>query len=448
LITEVPCVMTIAGSDSGGGAGIEADLKTFAALGVFGTCAITAITAQNTRGVYEVFPLPPSIVRRQIEVVLDDIEVRAVKTGMLYSRKIMEIVSQSIERHSLKAVVDPVFQAGTGGSLMKKEDLELLISLIVPRALVLTPNKYEAELISRTEIRNLDDMKEAAERISSLGARAVIIKGGHIDGEKVYDLLYCEGAFRAFEKPRIDVKPHGGGCVFSSAIAGYLVLDNDTVSAVEKAEIFVQEGIKYAMKVGRGRAPVNPLAHLNNEVERYQVLRDVAGAVEVIETHPEFLPWIAEVGTQVGMAVPYAVNPDDVAAVEARIIKFRRSAKAVGCVRFGVSSHIARIILTVMKHDPRLRAAFNLHYDPRLVEAFQKVGFTVSSFERPLEPADIKSLEGETLIWGTENAIKRFGGVPDIIYDLGEVGKEPMIRVLGTSAAVTVKKALKAIGYL
>jgi len=448
LIVEVSCAMTIAGSDSGGGAGVEADLKTFSAIGVFGTCAITAITAQNTRGVYEVFPIPPRIVERQIEVILEDVEVKAVKTGMLYSREIMEVVSEAIKKYGLKAVVDPVFQAGSGDSLIKKGDVEALIDLMVPRALVLTPNKYEAELISEMEIKNPEDMKEAARRILSLGAKAVVIKGGHLEGVKVYDLLRCEGTSRIFEKPRINTKLHGGGCVFSSAIAAYLALDNDIVNAVEKTEIFIEEGIKHALKVGRGRMPVNPSAHLNNEAERFWVLKDVADAVEMIEAHPELLPWIAEVGTQVGMAVPYAINQDHVAAVEGRIVKLSKTAKAVSCVKFGVSSHIASIILTVMKYDLKVRAAVNLHYDPRLVEAFQKAGFKVSSFERSLEPADVKSSEGGTLVWGTEEAIKRFGGVPDVIYDLGEVGKEPMTRVLGVSATTVVEKVLEALNHL
>jgi len=448
LIKEVSCAMTIAGSDSGCGAGIEADLKTFASLGVFGTCAITAVTAQNTLGIFEVFPVPARVVKSQIEAVLEDIEVRAVKTGMLCSKEIMEVVSEAIRRYGLNAVVDPVFQAGSGEPLIRKTDSQALTDLMVPRALVLTPNRDEAELIAKMEIRSLEEMKEAAENISSLGPKAVVIKGGHLEGDKVYDLLYFEGASKVFEKPRIEVKPHGGGCVFSSAIAGYLALGNDVANAVEKAEVLILEAVKYSFKVGGGRTPVNPMAHLNNEAERFRVLKDVADAVEVIEAHPEFLPWIAEVGTQVGMAVPYAANLDDVAAVEGRIVRLGKSATAVGCVKFGVSRHIARIILTVMKYDPKVRSAVNLRYDPRIVEAFIKTGSKVSSFDRTLEPAEKKLLEGETLAWGTEEAINRLGEVPDAIYDLGEVGKEPMIRVLGPSASETVKKALKALSYL
>ncbi|MCW4027630.1 MAG: hypothetical protein NWE76_09130 [Candidatus Bathyarchaeota archaeon] len=171
-------------------------------------------------------------------------------------------------------------------------------------------------------------------------------------------------------------------------------------------------------------------------------------AAEMIENDRGFLPWIAEVGTQVGMAVSHAVKRDDVAAVEGRIVKFRRAARAAGCFKFGVSSHIANMILTVMKYNAEARAALNLHYDQSLVEAFRKAGFTISSFDRSIEPEDVKCFEGGTLVWGTEEAIKRVGRVPDAIYDSGEIGKEPMIRVFGTSATDAVQKASKALRLL
>ena len=448
MTRKVPCVMTIAGSDSGGGAGVAADLKTFSALGVFGTCVITAITAQNTQGVYEIFPTPPEVVERQIEVVLEDIGVDAVKTGMLYSRETMSVVSNAIRKHNLKAVVDPVLKAGTASSLIKEGDLAGLVDLMVPCAEVLTPNKQEAEMISGVQITNIDDMRKAAENISNLGAKAVVVKGGHLKASNVYDVLYYEGDFRTFEKPRIEVEPHGGGCVFSSAIAALLALGHDMLEAVQKAELFVDESLRNALKIGHGRTPVNPSAHLYNEAERFSVLENVVDAAEMIESNRGFLPWIAEVGTQVGMAVSHAVKRDDVAAVEGRIVKFRTAAKAAGCVKFGVSSHIANIILTAMKYNAEVRAALNLHYDQRLVEAFRRAGFTVSSFDRSIEPEDVKYVEGGTLVWGTEEAIKQVGRVPDAIYDSGEIGKEPMIRVFGTSATDAVQKASKALRLL
>ncbi len=442
---DVPCALTIAGSDSGGGAGIEADLKTFAALGVFGTCAITAITAQNTQGVYEILPVPSRIVERQIEVVLTDIPVKAAKTGMLYSRTTMEVVAEAIDRHKLQVVVDPVFKAGTGNLLIRERDKKALIEKIVPRTFILTPNKIEAEEIAHIKIHGVGDLRRAAEHIAKLGAKAVVVKGGHLEGTEVTDVLYYKGEFKCFKKPRIELDAHGGGCAFSAAITAYLALDHNLVEAVAKAEQFMQSTIMFGWRVGGGRVPVNPMAHLYNEAEKFRVLENVSAAVRIIEKHSEFLPYIAEVGTQVAMALPYASIPQQVAAVEGRILKFREAAKATGSVRFGVSSHVARIVLTVMSHDPSNRAALNLRYDPELVRAFEKTGCIVSSFDRKLEPPVVKALEGGTLVWGVEKAIRAVGKVPDVIFDLGEVGKEPMIRVLGSSATSVVEKALTSV---
>ena len=447
-LIKVPCAMTIAGSDSGGGAGVEADLKTFAALGVFGTCAITAVTAQNTRGVYDVFPIPPEVVRRQIEIVLEDIEVGAAKTGMLYSKEIMEVVSEAIDRYELKMVVDPVMKAGTGADLIPESEVESLSNLIVSRAFVATPNRYEAEQLSGIAIRSLEDMKEAAVKISRLGSETVVIKGGHLDGATVRDVLYHNGTFKVFEKPRVKVRPHGGGCSFSAAIAGYLACGESVLNAVSKAEDLIQDAIRFGVKVGGGRVPVNPLVHLYNEAEKVKVLQDVQEAAEMIVGCKELLPYIAEVGTQVAMALRYAYSREHVAAVEGRIVKTRGGAKAVGPAKFAASSHMARLVLKVMEYNPEVRAALNLHYDPHLVEAFREVGFTVSSFERSLEPSEVKAVEGRSLVWGVETAVKSVGMVPDVIYDLGEVGKEPMIRVLGNSATNAVKKVLKVMEQL
>ncbi len=442
---NVPCALTIAGSDSSGGAGIEADLKTFAALGVFGTCAITAITAQNTQGVYEILPIVPRMVERQIEAVLKDIPIKAAKTGMLYSEEIMEVVAEAIDRHNLRAVVDPVFQAGTGGLLIHERDKKALIEKIVPRAFILTPNRPEAEEIAHVKIHDIGDAKRAAEHIAKLGAEAVVVKGGHLEGAEVTDVLYHKGEFKTFKKPRVEMDAHGGGCAFSAAITAHLALDHNMLEAVTKAEQFMQNAIMFGWRVGRGRIPVNPMAHLYNKAEKFRVLENVSAAARMVEEHREFLPYIAEVGTQVAMALPYASTPQQVAAVEGRILKFRETAKVMGSVRFGASSHVARIILTAMKHDLSSRAALNLRYDTELVRAFEKTGCVVCSFDRKLEPPSVKTLEGGTLVWGVEKAIRAVVKVPDVIFDLGEVGKEPMIRVLGPSATSVVEKALTSV---
>lgn len=446
---SVPCAMTIAGSDSGGGAGIEADLKTFSALGVFGTCALTAITAQNTRRVHEVFPVPADMVKRQIEVVLEDLPVKDAKTGILYSKEVIAAVAETIDRYRLRVVVDPVFRAGSGNLLIREEDKQALTELLVPRACVVTPNRFEAEDMAQMRIESVEHMREAARKVSDLGAGAVVVKGGHLDGNVVTDVLYHKGEFKVFTKPRLEVSPHGGGCAFSAAIAAYLALGCEVAEAVAKAENFIEEAIRFGLKVGEGRLPVNPMVHLRNEAEKFQVLENVSVAARMIEEHAELTPYAAEVGTQVAMALPYASSKWHVAAVQGRIVRFDGRLKAVGCTRFGASDHLARVILTAMKHDRKARAAVNLRYSRELVEAFKGLGFLVSSFDRSLEPPEVRDVEGRTLGWGVDEAVKAAGGrVPDVIYDLGGVGREPMIRVLGESATKAVEKILAVVRAL
>jgi len=439
--------MTIAGSDSGGGAGIQADLKTFSALGVFGTCVITAVTAQNTRGVESIFPLPPAMVRSQIRAIIEDIPVRVAKTGMLYSREIMEEVSKAIDEYRITLVADPVIRAGSGGSLMIEEDKNSMIKLIVPRSIILTPNVFEAEIISGIKIRSLDDMKNAAKRIVDLGAESVIIKGGHMKEEdsKVCDLFYHEESFRIFEKKRLMINPHGGGCTFSAAIASFLACGETLENAVEESERFVEISFRGALKIGSGRTPVNPMASLYNKAGIAEAIKQVDEVARIIERNPSISRFYAEVGIQIAMAPPYPRGPEEVAAIDGRIVKTLDGLKTAGPPRLGASRHMASIILTAMKYDPQVRAAMNLHYSPILLEAFRKIGCKVSGFDRNLEPNEIKSVEGKSLPWGVEEAIRKMHGVPDVIYDEGEIGKEPMIRVLGRNALDTIDKVLTAI---
>ncbi|HIE14322.1 TPA: bifunctional hydroxymethylpyrimidine kinase/phosphomethylpyrimidine kinase [Candidatus Bathyarchaeota archaeon] len=440
--------MTIAGSDSGSGAGIEADLKTFSALGVYGTCVITAVTAQNTTGVYEIFPIPANIVKSQIETVLKDIKIEVAKTGMLYTGDVIGVVSEAIDRYSLKVIVDPVLKAGTGEDLIVWQDVDSLIDLVISKAYLVTPNLYEAEVLSGIRIKNLEDMKKAAVKIKGLGAKAVLVKGGHLEGRIIHDVLYKDRKFKIFRKHRIDAKPHGGGCSFSAAITGYLSLGENLLEAISKAELFIDEAIRFGLRVGKGKTPVNPLVHLYNEADKMRVLLEVEEAAQKICRCKDVWPFIAEVGTQIGMALKYASSKNHIAAIDGRIVKCMDGIKAAGNIKFGASHHIANLLLQIMRYSSEVRAAINLHYTPRLIKAFKKAGYVTASFDRAEEPIKIKVVEGETLKWAVDDVVKRLGKVPDLIYDLGEVGKEPMIRVLGKSAIDALRKILEAISFL
>ena len=259
---RIPTAMTIAGSDSGGGAGIQADLKTFAALGVYGTSALTAVTAQNTLAVTAVYEIPTDAIAAQIDAVVTDIGVDAVKTGMLPSSAVIECVTASLARHGglpgvHRLVVDPVMVAKSGDSLMKQEAIAILRSHLLPLAAVVTPNIPEAEALTGLTIVTGDDVRNAAKEIINMGAKAVVVKGGHRAGPAT-DLFYDGSDFREFTAPRIDTSnTHGTGCTFASAVAAGLAKGLEPVEAVGQAKDYVTEAIRNSFSVGSGHGPLN-----------------------------------------------------------------------------------------------------------------------------------------------------------------------------------------------
>jgi hydroxymethylpyrimidine kinase/phosphomethylpyrimidine kinase len=255
----MPIALTIAGSDSGGGAGIQADLKTFAALGVYGTSAITAITAQNTIGVTAVQTLSADLVTAQIEAVAGDMKIDVVKTGMLGNSAIVEAVAAAIASLDLPSVVvDPVMIAKSGDRLFDQEALAALRSELLPRARLVTPNVPEAEVLADMKIATPDEVREAARRIQKLGPGAVVVKGGHLPGDEAIDLLFDGRTFTEFRAPRIDTRnTHGTGCTFASAIAAYLALGQSLPEAVRLAKDYVTGAIRHGLPIGNGHGPLN-----------------------------------------------------------------------------------------------------------------------------------------------------------------------------------------------
>lgn len=259
--------LTIAGSDSGGGAGIQADLKTFAARGVFGMSVLTALTAQNTVGVQGVFEIPPEFVAQQIDSVASDIGVDAVKTGMLSSAPIIATIAAKIREHRLAPlVVDPVMVAKSGDPLLRDDARTALIEQLLPLATVVTPNLHEARVLCGFAINNLDEMCRAAEAIHRLGPRHVVVKGGHLPGTtEAIDILYDGKSFQEFRAPRVETKnTHGTGCTFASAIAAELAKGHAIADAVRIAKDYLTQVLRASanLQIGHGHGPMNHMALL------------------------------------------------------------------------------------------------------------------------------------------------------------------------------------------
>jgi hydroxymethylpyrimidine kinase/phosphomethylpyrimidine kinase len=433
--SKAPVAITIAGSDSGGGAGIQADLKTFAALGVHGATAITCVTAQNTCSVTAVEDLKPETIQEQIKAVAEDLGIDSGKTGMLHTEEIIKTVSSEVSKYKFPLVVDPVMIAKSGAPLLKIEAMDALENYLLPKATVITPNRFEAEKLADMKIKQLKEAEVAAKKISEMGPKAVVIKGGHLDGKDAIELLYYKGEFKTFSAPRLDVKTtHGTGCSFSAAIAAELAKKTDIPVAVEKAKKVVALGIKFGLRIGKGYGPVNPLAHLYRESSRYYVLASLEKAKALLGASPEVAMLIPEVGMNIAMAIPYAESIYDVAAIEGRIVKTSKGARAVGNPIFGCSSHLARYILEIIKYDEDKMAAINLKFSDSILRTLEKCGMRISFYDRKKEPEEIKKVDGLTVPWGVKEAIKKVGKVPDVIYHRGDVGKEPMLVIFGEQA--------------
>ena len=448
-------IVTIGGSDSSGGAGIQADIKTFSVLGVYSTSVITAVTAQNSKGVQDILEIPVELVNSQVRSIIDDIGVDYAKTGMLSSSKMIMAVSALLKEYAVPFVLDPVMKAGSGGTLMDSAAVDALVKYLLPLCRVVTPNIMEASAISGLGIRTLSDMKEAAIAIHEKGAPAVIITGGHLECEtgagRATDLIYDGDGFREltleYIRPGPGLAPahgkgkilllHGSGCSFSAALTAELAKGYDLYTAAAKAKAFVHDSIMDGDTISNFMV-VNPARRMRIDADRYSVLENLKEALRLLKRTRGFKEVIPEVGTNIGMAIEGATGIEDVAAVDGRIHPTHDGIHS-GCVEFGVSSHIARMILTMMRHEPDKRSAINIKYTLELVSACEDAGLQVAHFEREKEPTGV-----ETMVWGTEEALKHGGRArgraPDVIFDRGAYGKEAMIRIFDTTAVGVVKR--------
>lgn len=426
--------LTIAGSDSVGGAGLQADLKAFEAVGVHGCSAITCVTSQNTRRVSAIYPLPPDHIAMQIRSVLEDVQLDAVKTGMLYSSEIVKTVSAVLREVEAPIVVDPVMTATTGGELHLSGFVETLVSKLLPMSAVVTPNLNEAERLSGIKVKDERTARRAAFEILELGPEAVLLKGGHLKGSEAADYLCMDGKVTKISSPRVDADVHGTGCALASLIAANIATGLELEAAVRRSKSMIYKAILSRETVGKGVPCANPLAVLRIEAGKAAMLDELERVAAALE--PSLVPGlIPEVGMNMGYAVLGALEQDEVAAFDGRIVRVGQGARKVGVARFGASKHVARIVLAASSRDPDFRCAMNVKYSEENVDAARRAKLTVTSFDRAKEPKGVSSMT-----WGVLNAIDRHGGVPDVIFDKGGHGKEPMLRLLGRTPEDVLSK--------
>jgi hydroxymethylpyrimidine/phosphomethylpyrimidine kinase len=440
---QVSSVLTIAGSDSSGGAGIQADIKTISAYELFATSVITSITAQNSKGVQATFDLPPEEVEAQLKAVLEDGKPAAVKTGMLGNEALVECVARHLKKARIKnLVVDPVIKSSSRKTLLSKKGVEALKEKLLPLALLVTPNIPEAEILSGIRIKQPQDRLKAAKAICKFGARNVLIKGGHAKGN-ADDFFFDGKRHFIFGGERVGKNDwHGTGCVLSAGIISGLALGLDVPSAIQKAKGLVTAGIANGVGRGDGSGSVDPMASLFKIQKRFEVIQGLSAGIDMLKENRIGL-LIPEVQSNIGIGLPGAQGAEDVAAIPGRIVKNGYNIFTVAAPQFGASQHVAKIVLTAMHFDPEMRAVMNIKFTDSILKACKKLKFKIASFDRAREPKSVKQQEGSSLEWGTHKAITDRGYVPDIIYDLGGQGKEEMIRVLARDIGELVNKILK-----
>lgn len=434
--------MTIAGSDSSGGAGIQADMKTMSALGIYSCTVITAITAQNTLNVDHIFPLSADIIKKQIMSVLSDIPIHAIKIGMVYNNEIITAVSDILKNSKIPIVLDPIISAGTGARLLEQEFLSDFKIKLLPFCDVVTPNIHEAEKLSGIKIKNENDIKNTALKIQKLGAKNVVVKGGHFkNNDKVIvdTILNERGKFALIKNPRMKiVEMHGSGCNFSAALTAFLAMKFPMVIACLMANKYVHNSIVNTVKIGKGIPVNNPISLMYEESCRYKVIDELANAVDQLTRTKNFEKLIPESQSNIVYAIPNANNINEVAGVNGRIVKAGDRSVPTSGIKFGASRHVASSILEYMKTNQLVRSALNIKNEKRILDKCNRL-FRVTHYERKLEPKTIKNREGRSISWGVSTALSKNPDA-DIIYHTGDMGKEPMIIIFGQNPQEVVDK--------
>jgi hydroxymethylpyrimidine/phosphomethylpyrimidine kinase len=420
-----PVALTIAGSDSGGGAGIQADLKTMEAHGTYGTSVLTAVTAQNTQGVERSHVLPTSEIEAQYRAVLADFDVRAVKTGMLATADVIELVADLLATYDGPVVVDPVMVATSGDRLLAPE-AEDAYERLVARSTVVTPNTDEAAVLTGVTPTDEESAREAGAALLEMGADAALVKGGHMAGDVVTDTLVTADDVATFEHPRVDsTATHGSGCTLSSAIAARLADGAGLASAVGDATAFMERAVRYPLDVGQGPGAVHHHVALRDRAARPETMEAVESLVE------SFVEWdvrrlVPEVGMNVVGAGPYAERRDEIAAVEGRISRTVSGVAPTRGVRQAASTHLADALLAAREARPELRFAVNCRLDEKIERALDSLAETAVA--RLADGAD----DGPAT--RVRAAVETGTETPIAVLAPGETGREAGVTLLAADA--------------
>ena len=420
--------MTIGGSDPSGSTGIQADLKAFSSVGVHGASIITAITAQSPAGLLASHPLPVEYVGEQLESILADLAPPFSKVALVCNEEIGTFVAKRLSEVETSVVIDPVMRTPSGEPLVGPDVIGVYRRRLIPMAALATPNLDEATAILGWEVRTLEDAKKASEDLRGLGAKAVLVTGGHLPGNIAIDVLNT-GKTRLFRAKKLPKMIHGTGAALSALATAFLAKGKDVPDAVQLAKEQVTAYIRQGYDIGEGLNVIDVHAGLFNAAEKYRILQEVRRTARQLETtlRPEIVP---EVGTNMAFAAPNASSVEDVCAIDGRILRAGTRIVTVGSVDFGVDVPVAQAVLVANERDHRVRCAMNIKYHLKILEAARQANMWVGTFD----PDDAPDEEAQRIAaWGVGQAIKRQGAVPDIVFDEGGHGYEAQIFIFGNT---------------
>ena len=419
--------VTIAGSDSSGGAGIQADIKTMMANGVYAMSAITALTAQNTTGVTSILNATPEFLGQELDAIFTDIYPDAVKIGMVSESGLIRTIAAKLRQYEAKnIVVDPVMVAGTGSTLMQDDLANALRRKLLPICELVTPNKSEAEVLAKMKIKTKDDERFAAELIGKQGS-AVLMKGGHYNTPTVVDFLYLSSEFTKMEYPRLKKAGHGSGCVLSSYITANMAKGMDVANAVFKSREMIQDAIASQYVIGHGDMVVNPCVK-EGESDGFMVLDALdSAASRILDIVPE--EFVPKNGMNIAMAMRNAAGPEEIAAIDKRLTVHNGMIRKGGPAKFGTAEGLSYILMAVMKHDPESRCIMSLSCTREMLDVMEEVGMRVV----PVELAKDKFMES------TEKAISGCGELPDALVDKA-AKKDRIVRLLAKDTTDMLSK--------
>jgi len=429
-------LLSIGGSDPSSGAGIQSDLRIFSTDNVYWLTVITAITGQNTLKFGKVEPVSVNILKNQLQLVFSDFKIDGIKIGMVYDSQIIKTIYQQLKKLKIPIVVDPVIKSTTGGELLKKSAIKDYQKYIIPLATVITPNKYEAEILSKTKINSKNIPEKTAKVIQKMGAKNVSITGIQTNENKISDFIFEKSEKYVISSNKISKINHGSGGNYASAILFSLAKNKSIKESLRFAKQYTYDSIKNAKKIGKGIVITDINKKDSIETELSESIQKFTGIKNIYKNIPE-----CQTNFVYSKKNPKSIK--EILGISGRIVKAGKKVIVAGDLEYGGSKHVATALLTVNKKFPQIQSAINIKYQNTTISKIKKLKFIVSRYDRSQEPIDVKN-KGSTIEWGIKSAIKNLKESPDVIFHIGGFGKEPMIIIFGD----TPKKILKKISKI